>query len=162
MYDWGAHIIEYALQVVDSDILEVTGFAHNGFWNKQVHWGKDTNEDEASATIRLKSGVVMRLVASSLDPNPRPGMIEFKGTKGTYILDHAEYELIQVKKGQAVSKKGQNPPTRWAAFYKNIAKHLVEGEKLVISAEYARRIIHILDLAGKSAKQGKTLKAKYN
>ena len=27
MYDWGVHFLEYALQIVPSDVVEVAGFA---------------------------------------------------------------------------------------------------------------------------------------
>ena len=37
----------------------------------------------------------------------------------------------------------------------------VKGKKLVITGEWARRQIHILDLANQSARQGKSLKARY-
>ncbi len=43
----------------------------------------------------------------------------------------------------------------------NVAAHLVRGRKLIITGESARRPIHILDLAGQSARKGRTLKAKY-
>jgi len=46
-------------------------------------------------------------------------------------------------------------------FYQNVADHLTKGEKLVITGEWARRPIHILDLANQSAKKGQALKAKY-
>jgi len=37
----------------------------------------------------------------------------------------------------------------------------VKGKKLVITPEWGRRMIHVLDLAGESAKQGRALKPKY-
>jgi len=40
LYDWGVHLLEYALQVIDSDISEVTGFAHNGFWGQENKVGQ--------------------------------------------------------------------------------------------------------------------------
>ena len=38
---------------------------------------------------------------------------------------------------------------------------LTKGEPLVITPEWARRPIHILDLANQSAKKGVAMKAKY-
>ena len=46
-------------------------------------------------------------------------------------------------------------------LYQNVADHLVKGTPLVITPEWARRRIHILDLACQSAKKGKSLKARY-
>jgi hypothetical protein len=55
----------------------------------------------------------------------------------------------------------QNPPSESWQFYQNIADHLVKGEKLVITGQWARRPIHILDLADQSARKGVAIKAKY-
>ena len=41
--------------------------------------------------------------------------------------------------------KGKNPPSQSWRFYQNLADHLVTGEKLVITPQWARRPIHILE-----------------
>ena len=70
--------------------------------------------------------------------------------------------LLDVQKGdQKVITRGQNIPNDYPKFYKNIADHLVKGTQLVITPEWARRPIHILDLANQSAKKGVAMKAKY-
>jgi hypothetical protein len=42
-----------------------------------------------------------------------------------------------------------------------VADHLTRGAKLIITPEWSRRPIHILDLACQSAQQGKAMRAKY-
>ncbi|MCC6414914.1 MAG: Gfo/Idh/MocA family oxidoreductase [Opitutaceae bacterium] len=161
LYDWGVHLLEYALQVVDSDVVEVTGFAKAGYWSAQSKWGQDTVEDEAQAVIRFKSGVWVTLTISHIDPNPKRGMMEITGTKGSFLWEYDHHE-ITVKQGEVTTvTKAKNPPEQWAKYYENIAAHLSKGERLVISPEWARRTIHILDLAGQSARVGRTIKAKY-
>jgi NADH/NAD ratio-sensing transcriptional regulator Rex len=54
-----------------------------------------------------------------------------------------------------------NPPGEGWKYYQNVADHLTKGTKLVIPAEWARRPIHIIDLACQSAKVGHALKPKY-
>jgi hypothetical protein len=76
-------------------------------------------------------------------------------------MDHGSYEVITKKKGETVRRKGNNPPGEGHRFYQNIADHLTKGEALVITPEWARRPIHILDLAGKSVEKQKSMKAKY-
>ena len=49
LYDWGVHLLEYALQLIDSEMVEVAGYAKTGFWAKETKWKDDTNEDEAIA-----------------------------------------------------------------------------------------------------------------
>jgi predicted dehydrogenase len=161
LYDWGVHLLEYALQIIDSDITEVSAYSHSGFW--KTKWEKDTVEDEATAVIRFKSGCMLTLRITTLDHNPRPGIVEFSGTKGTYLMDFAGFEIYQYNaKGEINVLKGRNPASEGWKLYQNIADHLVKGEKLIITPEWSRRPIHILDLANQSAKSGKAVKAKYS
>ncbi len=162
LYDWGVHLLEYALQVIDSEMTEVSGYAHSGFWSAQTKWGKDGNEDEASAVVRFTSGCMLNLRISSIDSNPKPGVVEFVGTAGTYVMNFPEFELItHPASGETVKTVGRNPAGESWQLYQNVADHLVKGTKLVITGEWARRPIHILDLAVRSAKAGRALKTKH-
>ena len=162
LYDWGVHLLEYTLQLMDADIATVTGFSKRGFWADQTPYKADTNEDEGYAVIRYANGAWSTLTISAIDSNPKAGRLEITGTKGSYVMDGNTFECITHKAGETVVTKGANPPSESWRFYQNIADHLVAGEKLVITPEWARRPIHILDLAGQSAKTGATLKAKYS
>jgi scyllo-inositol 2-dehydrogenase (NADP+) len=161
LFDWGVHLLEYSLQLIGSEIAEVTGFATTGVWADQIAWKEDSNEDEATAIVRFKNGVLLTLRISAIDTNAKQGWVEVTGTKGTYVFDHGTYELIKPKAQAVVRERGNSPESEQWRFYRNIADHLVKGEELVITPEWARRPVHILDLAVKSAKQGKTLKATY-
>ncbi len=161
LYDWGVHLIEYMLQVVDSDIVEVTGFARNGFWAAKTPWKKDTNEDEGLAIVRFSSGAWGSLTVSQIDSNPKRGVLEITGTKGTLICGHEDWESIAVKGKQTIIKKGKNTPDEWHRYYANVVDFLTGKGTLAITPEWARRPIHILDLANQSAKQGKSLNAKH-
>ncbi|OGV58214.1 MAG: dehydrogenase [Lentisphaerae bacterium GWF2_52_8] len=163
LYDWGVHLLEYSLQLLQgAELTEVSGFAKCGFWGSQTKWGKDANEDEAYAVARFHTGQWLTLCISSVDSKPKEGMLEITGTKGSYIMNYGDWKKItHSKNGTTVSESGPNPESQWPRFYQNIADHLVKGDTLIITPEWSRRPIHILDLACKSAKQGKTLKAKY-
>jgi len=161
MYDWGVHLLEYVLQIVDSRIVEVTGFAKNGYWAPKTKWKKDANEDEAQAIVRFADGTWVTLTMSSIDSNPKRGWVELTGTKGTYIFEGGGWEAITHEDGANVSRKGRNPKGEGWRFYRNIADHLTRGKPLVITPEWARRPIHIIDLAVRSAKKKTTLKATY-
>lgn len=162
LYDWGVHLLEYGLQLIDSDIVEVSGFAKSGYWAPKTKWKKDTIEDEASAVIRFRNGVSMQLTISHIDSNMKPGRVEITGTEGSYIINIHGYEL-RVRNGQSFTvEEGAQRPNEWERFYQNIADHLTKGTKLVITPEWSRRPIHIIDLAVQSAKQGRTLAAKYH
>lgn len=159
LYDWGVHLLEYSLQIIGSEIVEVSGFARSGFW--KTVWKQDTNEDAACAVVRFKNDAWLTLTISSLESNSKPGWLEITGTRGTYILDGGTYEIIQFREDQKIVTKGKNIASQWERYYRNVAAHLTKGEKLIITPEWARRPIHILDLANQSAKKGTAMKAKY-
>ena len=161
MYDWGVHLLEYALQIIPADVVEVAGFAKTGFWAEETPWKDDTNEDVACAVVRFDNGAWLSLTVSSLEANPRPGQLEISGTGGSYVFDGRTYEMIRQLGEQRVVTKGANMTSQWEAYYENVAEHLTGGKALVITPEWARRPIHILDLAAKSAKRGRAIKARY-
>jgi scyllo-inositol 2-dehydrogenase (NADP+) len=161
MYDWGVHLLEYSLQLLDSEISEVSGFSSNGFWASQTAWKEDTNEDEGFAVVRFANGKWLTLNISSIESNPKASFLEVTGTRGSIVLDWDYNTVITHNKKDVISTKYKNPDAEGWRLYQNIADHLVKGKELVISGEWARRPIHILDLACRSANQGKALKAKY-
>jgi predicted dehydrogenase len=161
LYDWGVHLLEYALQVIDSEIVEVTGFARRGFWAPHTRWGEDTIEDEAFAVVRFRSGVWLTLGMTQIDANPKRGMVEITGTKGTLWWDYDTHEIIVPEEGKTTVTRARNPKEKWGNYYANVADHLSKGVPLAITPEWARRPIHILDLANQSAAQGRTLAARH-
>jgi len=161
LYDWGVHLLEYSLQLIDAQIAEVSGYAHKGFWAAKTAWGADTNEDEGFAVVRFRSGQWLTLCVSSIDSNPKAGQLEITGTKGSYVFEGGSWTATTHKSGNTVVTRGRNPASEGWRFYQNVADHMVKGEKLVITAEWARRPIHILDLANQSANKGVAIKAKY-
>jgi scyllo-inositol 2-dehydrogenase (NADP+) len=161
LYDWGVHLLEYALQLIDSDIVEVSGFAQSGHWGPQTKWKDDSNEDEATAIVRFKNGSWINLTITHLDANPKEGNIEVHGTHGNYVIPFSHFLEYTIDGDVITMRRGPHYPTEGHKFYENIAAHLTKGEKLVITPEWARRPIHIIDLAMRSAAQGRTLPAKY-
>ncbi len=162
LYDWGVHLLDYILQVVDSEVTEVSGFSKTGFWAEEIAWKTDANEDAAYAAIRFKSGAWATLNVSQLDTNPHPGLLEIVGTRGSYtIVDLERYRLVRYETGARIEEEGPHDPPQFEKYFENVAAHLTRGEPLVITPEWARRPVHILDLAGQSAREGRTLPAVY-
>jgi scyllo-inositol 2-dehydrogenase (NADP+) len=161
LYDWGVHLLEYGLQVIRSDIVEVSGHAKSGYWAPRTKWKKDGNEDEAFASVRFASGQWLTLLISALDSNPRRGFLEIAGTEGSYLLDWSSNECFRQEGSQTTTQRFKNPPGEGWRFYQNIADHLTKDAKLVITGEWARRPIHILELANRSAQKGAALRARH-
>jgi len=167
LYDWGVHLLEYSLQLMElsgAKMTEVMGLAKTGFWAPKTKWKDDTNEDEGSAVVRFDTGQWLTLTYTQIDSNPKPCMLEITGTKGTYLMGVSTggYKIIKQVRGEQKIIEGKDCPGQWPRFYKNVADHMVKKTPLIITPEWARRPIHILDLANKSAKLGRALKTKYS
>lgn len=161
LYDWGVHLLEYSLQLIESEVTEVSGYAHRGFWGPQTKWGADANEDEACAVVRFRNGAWLNLTMSSIESRPEEGWLEITGTEGTYLFDGSRYTLRRHRQGTDSIEQGPNPPSQQERYYENVRDHLVQGAPLVITPEWSRRPIHILDLAVQSAREGRALAARY-
>ncbi|TAG32418.1 MAG: gfo/Idh/MocA family oxidoreductase [Verrucomicrobia bacterium] len=164
LYDWGVHLLEYSLQLITAPVTEVSGYAWNGYWAAQPDfpWAKDANEDEAQATVRFASGQRINLSITHLDAAPEKGFMKIVGTKATHVIGWDGTETTTPKGGGVVvTERASNPKGEGEKFYQNIAAHLTTGEALVITGEWARRPIHLLDLAAQSAKAGRALPVKY-
>ena len=161
LYDWGVHLLEYTLQIVNSEIEEVSGFLWSDVWASQTKWKKDTIEDDGFLTVRYASGAWSTLSQSSIDARPNTNWFKITGTKGTYLMNWDAGEIITHDGDKTVSVRVPNQEGTGWKLYQNVADHLTKGVALIITPEWARRPIHILDLACRSAKKGQALKATY-
>jgi predicted dehydrogenase len=166
MYDWGVHLLEYSLQLLPGQtVTEVTGLSHTGYWASMVGaetpWKNDAIEDEGRLIARMSGGAWIEVQISTLDSIYNPNFVEVVGTEGSYQVGWNNWTLTNWDGTEKVVREGKHPPSEGSKLYQNVADHLTKGTTLVISPEWARRPIHILDLAAQSAKAGKTLAAKY-
>lgn len=158
LYDWGVHLTEYALQLLRDSMTEITGWSSSGFWQEQSPWRADTNEDEALAMVRFKAGGLYTLRMTNLDCDPPPFAMKVTGTQGSLSFSpHGSYRLVRRQAGETFTAEGKCPESQWQRYYDNVAAALTGREDLVITARYALRTIHILDLAGRSAREGRAL-----
>ncbi len=164
LYDWGVHLLEYSLQLITAPVTEVSGYAWHGHWAAQPDfpWAHDSNEDEAQATVRFATGQRINLTITQLDAAPDRGMIKIVGTKATHLIEWPAAETITgLGGGKFVTERAPHPKSEGEKYYQNIAAHLSAGEPLVITGEWARRPIHLLDLAARSAREGRALPVTY-
>lgn len=161
LYDWGVHLLEYSLQLIEAPLHEITGVRHSGFWGPQTAWKDDANEDEGFVVVRFESGQWLTLTITSIDSKGKDGWLEITGTKGTLVLDGSDSKLYQRADGRFTVTHIPNPADEGQRYYDNVCAHLLKGEPLVITPEWARRPIHILDLARQSAESGRALPTIY-
>ena len=162
LYDWGVHLLEYSLQLIRADLSEVSGYAFEGHWASQPDAAfppTDANEDEAQLVVRFTTGQRVNLTVTQLDANPKRGFMEVVGTKGAFVwADWSSCDIIEALPDQ--SRRVTTiplPKSEGWRYYQNVADHLTKGAPLVITGEWARRPIHLLDLAARSAREGRAL-----
>jgi scyllo-inositol 2-dehydrogenase (NADP+) len=155
-YDWGAHFLYWMLNLVKDKKLKTV----DGYFQKRV-WMDVTNEDEVQAVIRFDDGAVGSIQMSSI---ARVGLPRWRilGTKGA-IEDNGggKFKLFTEVEGIRAEAEVRYKDTDWAAYYRNIAEHLLQGAELEVTAEKGRRVIQIIDLAERSSKAGKTMECPY-
>lgn len=150
-HDWGAHFVDWVLALMPHRIESVAGSFHKRVWH-QV-----TNEDHIDATIRFAGGRTAAIEQSSI---AAIGKSRFRilGTLGGIEQRTAEpkdgIRVVSFADGVRNESTLSCLPSDPDAFYRNLADHLLLGERLAIGTEAARDVVAVLDLAERSAKQG--------
>ena len=150
MHDWGAHFIDWILNLVPSEIAQVMGDLQKHIWNAV------SNEDYGQAYIRFENGVTADYWISSIAALSRPKWL-ILGTKGAIRCDRgADIEVVSFASGIQMESvvKVTLPNYGAAQYYRNIADHLLMGEELLVKPEQARRVIVVIDAVQRSAQLG--------
>jgi predicted dehydrogenase len=153
-YDWGAHGMDQALQLLPGcEFDTVYGIHHpNRVW-KDV-----SNEDQIQTIVRFKGGEVLDMQFSRIAHANRPAW-RILGTKGALVSwnDSSIKLYSQLGEHQATADIPCGP-NKWGGFYRNLAEHLLYGKPLVITPSDAARVVAVLDYTSRSAQQGQILK----
>jgi len=123
---------------------------------KKLKYPHFSNEDYSSAYIRFEGGRSASVEQGCVNAISK-AKYRILGTKGGIEMLHGEKEPIRVvtfKDGQRIESKYPVGKSDWDGFYRNVADHLLLGEPLFVTAESARKVIAVLDLAEQSSKQG--------
>jgi predicted dehydrogenase len=156
LYDWGAHFVDWILNLVPSPVDSVTGFY------QKLEWHGVTNEDHTVAVIRFANGVMANVEQSHLAAAPKDRW-RVLGTKGSISLGQGNdfWTVRSYLDGPCVESKVPFEKVDWLAYYRNIADHLIAGEELEVKGEQGRRVIAVIETAEKSSKQRKSLPVPY-
>jgi predicted dehydrogenase len=148
IYDWGAHFMDWILNLMPGKIESVYGFYHKRVWHDV------TNEDQCQAILRFEGGRYAELQQSSIAAAGKDKW-RILGTQGAI---HATWEspvhVASYVRGRPEHIDVPHLPGEWLAYYRNIADHLLTGAPLAVTPESARRVIAVLEHAEKSAKCG--------
>ena len=150
-YDWGAHFVDWILALMPGrKVISVTGHFHKRVWHDV------TNEDHVQAILRFDDGAHADLSFSQIASLPLPRW-RIQGTEGGILDDGSVKDgMTLFTHLQGIRMKGElrNKPSRWENYYANIHAHLTEDAPLDVTPRQARRVIAILEAAGKSARSG--------
>ncbi len=156
-YDWGAHLLDWILNIIPSRVTGVTGCFH------KLVWIDVTNEDQVEALIRFENGAVADVQLSSIASIGKPRW-RILGTKGgiTSVQEQQYFRMVTYSNNKPVETQIQFRKGEHSAYYKNIADHLLHGAELLVKPEEARRVIAIMEAAEESSKTCKTVKPAYS
>jgi scyllo-inositol 2-dehydrogenase (NADP+) len=155
-YDWGAHLLDWVLNIIPGNIAGVMGYFH-----KRV-WMDVTNEDQVEAVIRFESGAVADVQLSSIASIGKPRW-RILGTKGgiTTVPEQRYFRVATYGDGKPVETQVDFKKGEHSTYYRNIADHLLRGTKLLVKPEEARRVIAIMEAAEESSRTGETVRSAY-
>jgi len=167
LYDWGAHAIDWALNLIPSRIASVTGFA------RKLVWHDVDIEDEARAIIRFENEAVADVSLSYIAAAGKP-LWYVLGAKGAIVdsgqgalagyypdyktIGHSEgsFKLITIEGGERREAVVPYEPSDWVSYYSDMAQHLLGGARVPVSGEEGRRVVAVLEAARSSARSGRT------
>jgi scyllo-inositol 2-dehydrogenase (NADP+) len=171
LHDWGAHLVDQALQLGLGTCERLTAWLTPAPWE-----GVDTG---GHGRILLEfDGVLFQVETSRICRNDRPRWW-IAGTDGGFVkygIDPQEEALRAGDIDRATEpphhqgnlyRTGANNQTvetrvdtirnHWDAFYRNIAEHLHGREPLKVTAEQAREVVRVLEAATQSSHDHTTI-----
>jgi len=170
-FDLGAHMVDQALQLIDSPLEQVYARFHSG-----AALDLDV-EAHALAVYRFANGMEARAETSSLALHPKPRWYVL-GTEGTLIkegLDPQEKAMIagdidsateapehyarlyRPEDGQTTETILDPTPGRWRSYYENIADALTGRAELAVTGQSARETMVAIEAARLSAAEGRVV-----
>jgi predicted dehydrogenase len=173
LYDWGAHYVDWILNLFPGPTASVTGTLHKRVWHDV------TNADQIRAQIHFADGKEAEFLYSDVAALRKPKWY-LLGTEGAIVsqwteakvrdLDPVSFireEQIPVTEtvpllglrrrhhsGSMVEQQLAFPRPRRFPFHLNLADHLLTGEPLAVSPQSAARVIAVLEAATRSAEKG--------
>jgi predicted dehydrogenase len=165
-YDWGAHVLDQVLDIVDTDIEHVTAAAH------KRRWFDVTNADHSRVTVRFVDGTEAEFVHSDLAAALKPRWYVL-GTGGA-LVGHWRTEkvvsrndigtleedvlapadsppLLDLHAADGSVTRLATPPAEPYAFHRELADRLRLGLAMTVTAQQSRRVLSVMEAARRSA-----------
>ena len=173
LYDWGAHYVDWILNLFPGPTVSVAGTSHKRVWHDV------TNADQVRAQIRFVGGEEAEFLHSDVAALRKPKWY-LLGTEGAIVGQWNEVTLRQPDpltyfteeavpgtetlptlslhrrhpSGSMAVQQLQVPERRRHAYHLALADHLLSGEPLAVTAPSAARVVAVLEAATRSAQRG--------
>jgi scyllo-inositol 2-dehydrogenase (NADP+) len=171
LYDWPAHFLDQALQLVPAPPQRVScEIVDRG------HWGSDIG-NYARMTIRFANGVLYQIEIGNLSAAPKPRWYVV-GDSGGLVKTGLDPQEAALRAGDIEAAR-EDPADRarlftpqdgsveerivesirgsWTSYYQNIADVLANGADLAVTPEQVYRVMQVYDAAMLSARRGETV-----
>ncbi len=145
-HDWGAHFIDWLLNVVDKRMISVFGFFHD------LVWHDISIEDHCHAVVRFEDGVSADVQQSAIAMDGKPKW-RVLGSHGAIVSEEDHFKVRSAVKGQPEEQDVAFESRPGPTFYENFVAHVDDrdGTPLLVTPESARRVIAVIELAEKSS-----------
>jgi predicted dehydrogenase len=155
MFDWGSHMVDWALLLGDSEVESVSGFFLD------VDGRAELNQDHGELRIRFCNGAVADVTVSRMDHLGSAWRYRILGQKGA-LLDSwgGDGRLKVVTRGEdgrpveMFLHYEQEGDERFRRFYRSVAAHVLDGEPLMVTAQEGARVVAVLETAEASHARG--------
>ena len=170
LYDWPAHMVDQALQLVRSPVKTVFCDIHDG-----GHWNTDIG-NYANLLMKFENGVRYQIEIGNLAQAEKPrwyvlgdlgGLVKYgldpqEGPMAAGDIDAAQEDpknYARVWTGEGEQERiVESVRGSWKSYYQNISNVLNNGAELNVKPEEVKRAMLIFDAAIYSAKTGDTVR----
>ncbi len=175
LHDWGAHLVDQALQLGLGPCRRLTawitpapwpGVDAGGHGRIVLEFDGGLFQAETSRICRLERprwwvvGTAGGFSKSGVDPQElalRAGALD----AATEPEEHLG-RLVVERDGATVTEIVPTVRGSWDGYYANIAAHLLDAAPLAVTAEQARAVVAVLEAAEHSARHGRTVEGPWS
>lgn len=170
LYDWGAHLVDHAIQIVKVPVDRIYCYATKlrkevdieSYIKCLIHFENDlTYGIELCDRARINRprwfilGELGSLTKTGRDPQESAMNM---GNIDAAVEDPKDYPFLRVMQdGVVTEKRMQTIRGDWKQFYKSVADHLIEGKELTVKPEDVRRVVAVSETALKSAEEHRSI-----